>query len=593
MREKKNLKHQKLKSRCLHLLPLLTCLFLFFSPWVGAAQEDLMAKRVQAHLVIKDYQAACQEAYSALLFYPDSKSLWKAYLKALAKAGDEKNLFSSCNQFFSKFPEERQSRELLETMAWAVIERGSNSSAPMIKIMSMIGALWSQDSKGIAILLKNLGDVNSLIRSVAVQLSSECADTSLKEAVYKIFKEENKWNVKLEAINAVGKMNIHEASVDLISLISHNRTTAEEKMAAISALVNLSDQMDRKQLHGLIQSNRAGLRLLACELMAHFEQVDDLDLLLPLLYDINAEVRANALQTIGFLRAETITGRAVNGIVEKFIFDPDPLVAISAAWVLTINSSNKGLEAFKHLVSHESQETRLLAAAALAATGKYGSFLIQEQFSSNSDKYVKMNLAMGLISQRNETKEACDCLYSTLFQEKEKWMWTEKGLFRALTPSTVKYNETIPNYPEAVNQLARLEILNILAMMHYPKAQQAIKSFLQQKNWGISGLASTLLLTEGDEDAIQLVQALLQDPDQHVKVQAALILALWGQGESATNILLEAYSSVDRELKEMILEGLAKIGAPTTIPFLVEKLQEPSQSLRIIAATALLACLYK
>jgi HEAT repeat protein len=171
-------------------------------------------------------------------------------------------------------------------------------------------------------------------------------------------------------------------------------------------------------------------------------------------------------------------------------------------------------------------------------------------------------------------------------------MWDEEGLFKVLAPSTVKHDEIIPNYPESVNQLARLEILNVLAVMKYPHAQSAIRTFLKEKAWGITGMASVVLLTEGDEAAIELVRELLNDPDQKIRVQAALVLSLWGEGEEAISILKEAYPTADRDMKERILESFGRIGAKSSLPFLTEKLQEPYQSLRIIAAAALLQCLY-
>jgi HEAT repeat protein len=140
--------------------------------------------------------------------------------------------------------------------------------------------------------------------------------------------------------------------------------------------------------------------------------------------------------------------------------------------------------------------------------------------------------------------------------------------------------------------LTRLEILNVLAVMDDPRAQPAIKNFLQERTWGVSGLAAALLLTEGDELALQYVQELLGDSSDKVKVQAALILALWGRGEGSINVLQEAYEDADREMKERLLEGIGHVGASSSIPFLTKRLKESYQTLRIVAAASLLKCLY-
>jgi hypothetical protein len=107
----------------------------------------------------------------------------------------------------------------------------------------------------------------------------------------------------------------------------------------------------------------------------------------------------------------------------------------------------------------------------------------------------------------------------------------------------------------------------------------------------VAGEASTLLLTEGDDTAAALVETLLQQEDPKVRIQAALVLALWGHGENAIQTLQDAYEKAPRDLKERILEGLGRIGAKKSIPFLIERLHEQSPSLRIIAAAALLQTL--
>lgn len=75
-------------------------------------------------------------------------------------------------------------------------------------------------------------------------------------------------------------------------------------------------------------------------------------------------------------------------------------------------------------------------------------------------------------------------------------------------------------------------------------------------------------------------------------MQAALILALLGSDDAAVKVLQEAYSKVEREIKVYILEALGHIGDPQSIPFLLEILNEPFQVLRVVAASALIQCLY-
>ncbi len=560
--------------------------------WSSGHAEEASVKRIYAHLLIKDYPSALQEAQAAIKKDSASKPLWEAYIKAIAKAGDEKRMLSAWKQYAALFPEEQKNREMLETMAWAIIEKGSLSNSPVVRIISLIGAHASNDAKGIDILARQMHDTNSYIRAIAVELSGSCGDAKLCNEVHRLLKQEGVWDVRLEVIKTLGSLRVKAAKPDLVAIIGDDKTSAEEKALAIQALVNILDTADRDEVEKLAKSDRAGLRDLACQVVSYFELERDLDLILPLLQDHRAEVRTAALEVLGTLRVKEFAGQPITLLVEQKLQDPEPETALMGARVLTLLDPVRGQEAFRAWFSHQSRDVRLLAAASLASCGKYSMPLLAEVFHEAKDPYVKMNLAIALIGLRVETDAACQTLYDTFRKNKERWMWDERGRLRILAPSTVTHDDMIPNYPEAVNQVTRLEILNILALMKHPQTQEAIKNFLLEKSWGVSGLASALLLTEGDENAVDLIQGLLSDPDPKIHLQAALILSMWGSGETAISVLQEAYPKVDRENKERILESIGRIGAESALPFLIERLGESHQTLRLIAAASLLMTLY-
>ena len=95
---------------------------------------------------------------------------------------------------------------------------------------------------------------------------------------------------------------------------------------------------------------------------------------------------------------------------------------------------------------------------------------------------------------------------------------------------------------------------------------------------------------KGDEEAIKVVRQLLQDPQPRIRLQAALILSLWSREENAIQTLEEGYPNSNWELKARILEGIGRIGSTRSIPFLIHVLKEPSQTLRLISAMALIQC---
>ncbi len=550
------------------------------------ATLEASAQKISSHLLVCDPLQACEAGKEALRSNPGRKELLEAYILALAKAGKETEMLKCWNEYITLFPDQKENRLVLENMAWGVIEKGVDSDAPMIRLYTMIGARFGEDARGVEIIYQGMKDDSAVIRGLAIRLASGMKDAKLKDEIQRLFKEEKYWKLRLEIILALGKMEIASSERDLISLVSNDQSSPEEKAAAIQSLVYLIEEPKKEEIIPFIHSDRAGLRLLACKVLAHAELIEGVDLILPLLLDHNPQVRAEALYTIGVLRA----GKQENII--PLLNDSNPQVAITAAWVMMLSDPSQGIKAFRPWLKNSKPEVRRFAAAALAASGKNGVPLVVEQFEATKDTYVKMNLALGLIGQRVKTEKASQTLYEGFITLREPWKWESMGPFRALAPSDIDHSDLIPNYPEAVNLQTRLDILNILAIMEHPNSIEAIRSFLKRKHLGIPLMASTLLLTEADESALELVENLLDDSDPKIRVQAALILSIWGGGERALATLQETYYTADRELKEMILEGLGNIGSNSTIPFLVERLGESYQSLRIIAASSLLKTLY-
>ena len=119
-----------------------------------------------------------------------------------------------------------------------------------------------------------------------------------------------------------------------------------------------------------------------------------------------------------------------------------------------------------------------------------------------------------------------------------------------------------------------------------------VKSFLNHQDWGVSASAASTLLQEGDDQSLVLVRELLSDSDEKIRVQAALMLAMMGSDPEAVQTLEEAYFKVDREMKMYIIEALGRIGDQRSISFLFGVLQDPFQVLRVVAASALIQCIY-
>jgi HEAT repeat protein len=576
-------------------LTLFVFLLLSARALADSQEEEAFRRRINAHLIISDSNSAVIEAKRALEDFPDSKALQMAYIRALSEKGDETEAMEQWVKATSQCKEGAYDRSMLEVLAWGVLNKGESSSQLAIKLNAMLGAAFTRDARAIPMLLAQMRTSNALIRSIAIRLAASYADAPLKEEIARLLKEERVWYVRLEVIQAVGALRMGELKGELKEIIGNPRTLAEEKLAAIIALVSLYDGIDREELLGLVQSNRAGLRQLATEIMIHLDLRGELDLLLPLLRDASPDVRVSALNALALMRVKAIGSVPVPALLEEHLRDLAPEVAITAAYVLLLLEEQQGSRYLSRWLKSDNPQWRRLSSAALGASGKYGLRLVLKEIKETADPYVKMNLSLGLIGQRIQVKMARDMIHQVLTQEKNTlWMWDAHSnpLFRSLAPSSVKHVEHIPHYPAVVDQLVRLDFLSVLSIAGYPKAQEAVKEFLQTRTWGVTGAAAATLLQEGDEEGLAAVRALLDDPEEKVRVQAAMILATVGSDPSAVAVLQEAFPKVDRDMKVHILEALAHIGDVSSIPFLVDILKEPFQVLRVVAASALIRCLY-
>ncbi len=571
-------------------MKFLASVFLLSFPLLLSGEILSQAERLEALLCIRNYTEIEKICTTQLLSTSMDQKTFDQVIIALATIENEELVLSAWKQYCAQFPEScLDNTDLLEKISWSIIGKASKTPSPILRQLSTLAGVIGNDAKGIEILQARINDPNAAVRAGALKLAGHLRDQRIQDQVLNSLRNERSLLVRVGAIQAAGEMNLEEAKVPLFNILADRHGALQEKIAAVTALVEIFDTVETEQIERFSKSPQSGLRLLACALLQHFPEKGEISTALLLANDSQADVRQKALYVLGThfaKKPETLS------IARACLSDINPKVAITACWLMTLSFPNEGQREFRRWVESTNPEARRFAAAALAATGKYGSALARETFRSTDDPYVKLNLAMSLLGQRIDITQICDQLYSIHQTQKEKWMVDEDSLFKVFLPSTVRHDDLIPNLPEAVNQMTRLEILNLLAIMEYPKTTEALQHFLMERNWGISGLAAELLLNEGDEAASELVTALLQDPNPKVQLQAALLLAFWNQDPLSLKVLQERYNGADFSTKLQILEALGRLGDKETLPFLNERLYEPSQSLRVVAAVALLLHIY-
>lgn len=567
---------------------------LLFSSASFALTEEKLEKRVYSHLLIGDDLQAIQEAKKAIESFPGSLALHKALLYALCQFGSEMQAWDQWCYLCPFIQDYKKERHLIEILSWSALNKGQSATQISVRFNTLIGASLTKDSKAIPMLLKGMRDSNALLRSTAIKLCSQFKDEIFKEELIALLKREKVWYVRLEAIRAAGALRIYELIEPLQAIIENPSSLMEEKTASMIAIVEMSHQISRQKLESLTRQSRSLLRQLAAEIIAHFERTQDSDLLLQLLQDSSSEVRISALNALALLRVKSIGKKPIYSLVKTCLKDSSPLVAITAGYLLLINQEKAGETTLGHWLQSENLKWQRLAAAAIAASGRFGVDLASKSIYRVKDPYVRLNLCLGLLGQRARIAIASDTIFSILSQKSDMWMWDRQthSLFSPIVPSNVTHMETIPNYPQIVDQLTQLDVLSILHFVQYPKALRLTKDFLQKKDWNLTA-AAAVLLQEGDEKAGELVSSLLDDSDEQVRLQAALVLGLMYRDPVAVDVLQKVYPNADQRVKVTILEALAQIGDASSIPFLLEILKEPFQTLRIVAASALIQCLYR
>jgi HEAT repeat protein len=560
-------------------------LFGFIIPLFSQTPIEL-SKRVDAHLLIGDYLSAINDAEKNVKEFPDSELAHEMLLRSLAVGSDDDKMMREWSLITQKFPHLKNKRELLEEMCLSILKKGCSSDSLTTRLIGYIAIAKSKLPEAVNIIKQGLNDSNAHLRSLNVEIASVYGDTPLREELKALFFKEKSIEVRLEILKAIETLKLTEMLPHLTkSLEMNSKISSIEKKQTIITMAALREKCTKEELEALIQSGRSWEVELACMLIRKWHLYDEACLLYQVIEKGTKESKIEALTTLGFLQ------KGESLILEKASLNEDHEIAITASWALGFIDPFKMQEALSILSKHEKTEIRCMAVSALMLHGKKSLFLAKKILKESNDPYVRANVALNLLRLRIETQENGDILYNFLQTTKDKLMLKE-GSFPYICRTQITHSPIMPNQPEAVNQAVRLDILNLLSIVDYSKADAAIRNFLKESRWEIAGSAAETLLQEGDESAIEIVRQLLDDPDKHIQTQSALLLALWGKDPTALSKLIELYEEGDRTLKIKILEALGFIGEDSTIGFLVERLKEPSHIFRLVAACVLLETLY-
>jgi HEAT repeat protein len=579
--------------RSYHGAYLLSCLALPLYAGL-VSKEAEFAKKVHSSFLIKDSEGARECVEAGLSIFPTSSYLRALHIQALAEAGDRKRALAVFKDF-AKGKELPELFSLLESLSWSYLLCDEEKSE-RTRLIHLIGASLTKDARAVEILHKALLSSNSLLRGFAVRFATSYNDKSLQKEIVKLAREEKDWFVRGEMIQALGAMRVKEAIPFLKEVVASRATAQEEKAMSIQALLQIYDRIVERDLDLLLTHKRAGLRRLGVAFIDHFGAKENLSKAIKLLQDPSPEVRMSVIALLSTTPLDLPFKKELEKELPKLVEDLHPGVATLSGFLALSIDQEMGKTVLRKFVLGKERRDACFAASVAGAGGKSMKSFLQGLMQEVQDPFVKANLALALI--RNSPKEAqieVDFLAQFIAEEKGELMWAQHlyPMFTCLVPSRVRHMPHSPSYPKEIDQLTRLRLLNILCIADAEKAGELIRAFLHNRTWGVVGAASTLALQEGDLEAIEIVRGLLNDPDEEMRIQAALALAFHGGDQAVSSVLESAYPKVNWEKKINILEALGFIGNRSSIPFLLSVLEEPFQLSRTVAAASIIQCLYK
>ncbi len=533
--------------------------------------SSLFGGRIDSLLFLGDTEGALTELKPLLEEDPADTHLQSLEILCYAK---QKNIRALLNTF-SKY-QDKNDPKLLEEIAWAIVYKASESCSPIIRQEAFLTSFMASDARGIPLALEALNDPSFEVRCFAMRLAATCRDEVLIKKLLHILESEKAHRLRMEACIALGRMRATDAKKPLLALLESQNADTEEKMAASFALSLITKESDAHLIEQLAASEERGLKLFASELVLNKSNVEMCHLLYPLINDSSFDVRMAALEC-----THCLGKKPPREAIQKLLSHPDIKTRILANWHFL--DEKPSIEEFQRFLLLEDQSLRLFAAGAISHSRC--SFPFQSE-----DPLVSLNLAIGKIWQRKDVEQAAKAVLEVL-NDPIRLSKQRIGQITFIGQSIQSHVAGISRVPETEDLLVRLELYSMLATCGVD-CKEPLRKFLKERTWGITTESAHLLLQENHLFTDEL-RKLLSDSSQEIALQAAFILASCAQDQEALSVLKTAYPKASRQMKEYILFAMASIGAKSELSFFVNVLNEPFETLRIVAARGILLSLNK
>ncbi len=569
----------------------LTLLFWTFAV-LGAqlAHADLNKQTIRNQLTLGLARQAADSAKALYSQKPDDLEVQQLYITSLARSGASQQalqLWKACSAH-----NEKPFYSSLEEICWAELHEGARRSSIKGQYIALFGAASSQQIRAIPLLKRSLKSSNPFFRSLAAQLSAYLGDAPLRKELLHTLQTEPSSNVQATIIATLGTLKEKQLSGLLHTYLSE-QYPLEVQEAAAFALANLTETLSEKQLQALATSSHSGLKLAACYIVRTKGLYKELSPITALLEDSLPYVQEQAAYTLAM--APSLPKQATTLLSSLLLHSPNLKVQITTAFALARHGDQEAKTFLQEIItSKHSLEEKLAALGAIACLGPQ-SIDTMERFLLDKDSppFIRLNSALYLLywdaPSSSAIQELSEALGNHSLKLEEKSMIAD--FFPVFKESEQRHHPFIPNLPLVSDQLSRLKLIALLAYQDDPLIIERISEYLETKQWGVSLTASTLVLQELPIQAEHILHKLLDHSSANIRAQVSIILAAINRDHTALDTLYESFDDVNNETKLAIIEAIGNLASTQSIPFLVQQLQNPLASIRLMAAGALLRCI--
>ena len=224
-----------------------------------------------------------------------------------------------------------------------------------IKFLGLINTAEST-----AMIIPRLGDSDSDVRSAANALVNKRSLSNNELTLLSAILSQNNYNVRILAVNQIGRINSHEAAQKLVTMLGDG--DSDVRSAAATALNKF--QLSLEELSGLVKllnSNNYTIRILAVKFMSKIAEQPSTEQMVLTLGDSDSDVRST---TISLLKKRTLADTEVRAL-QTVAKNNNYSVRVNAAYFLGAIKTENATSALILMIADSDSDVRSSVVTAL------------------------------------------------------------------------------------------------------------------------------------------------------------------------------------------------------------------------------------